>query len=235
MTQQETSHIEIIKDDDEEKQIIQEKNSVWKKMTDISGWKKDLKKIVYVFGILAVIIGGFVFGKKMLDNSFGIHFQSPVQFVSYQKYFHTNPDFGFSYPKGYVFDGDENKKYGGGYLAGFYLDSDQRTGCDIRISEVGINFSKTDQEINDAISKDLSDNVRGFSNYRGKRIKIDGKDAMQIDFSLTDPLSNTLHITQIMVSNGNENYLIACGSGQAQYKFFQKDFQDFISSFRWKK
>ena len=121
-------------------------------------------------------------------------------------------------------------------MAGFYLNTDQRTGCDVRSSEVGINFSKNDQEINDAISKDLSANVRGFSDYQGKRIKIDGKDAMQVGFSLIDPLGSTLHITQVMVSNGSEkNYLIACGSGQAQYKFFQKDFNDFISSFRWKK
>lgn len=235
MTQQETSHIEISQDEEVEKPAVQEKISVWKKITDIEGWKKDLKRIALVVGVAIIILGSLIFGKKILANSFGVRFQSPVQFVFYQQYAHTNPDFSFSYSKGYVFDGDENKKYGGGYLAGFYLDADQRTGCDVRSSEVGINFSKNDQEINDAISKDLAAHVRGFSNYQGKRLKIDGRDAMQVEFSLTDPLSNTLHITQVMVSNGNESYLIACGSGQAQYRFFQKDFHDFISSFRWKK
>ena len=224
------SHIEIIKD---EEPAVKEKISLWKKMFDKEGWKKDLKKIAWVLIIIAAGVGIYFFVKSF--NSFGLRFSSPVQVVTFQKYSHAGPDFSFSYPKGFSFDGDNDKKYGENYLAGFYLNSDQRTGCDVRSSEIGINFFKSDQEINDAVSKDLSQNVRGFSDYQGKRIKMDGRDAMQADFSLTDPLSNTLRITQIMVSNGNQSYIIACGSGQAQRKFFQEDFNDFISSFQWRK
>lgn len=234
MTQEEFSHIEISQEEIVETPILSDKEIVLKKLTDLEGWKKDLKKIVIILAALLILLGAYGGVEKILSYDFGIRFHAPVQIITYQKFEKPEARFTFEFPKGFTFDGDEKGKYGADYLAGFYLNADQRTGCDVRSSDVGINFAKNDLEINDAIKNDLVLHVRGLNDFAGKRIKLDGQDAMQADFSLVDPLNNTLHITQIMVSNDDQSYLIACGSGQAQAQFFQKDFQDFIRSFRWK-
>jgi hypothetical protein len=61
---------------------------------------------------------------------------------------------------------------------------------------------------------------------------MDGRDAMEAEFTLTDPLNNTLHLKQVMVSNGGDSYLMVCGSGQSQYEFYKDDFSAFVNSFR---
>ncbi|NTW27409.1 MAG: hypothetical protein HGA36_03725 [Candidatus Moranbacteria bacterium] len=235
MTEQEFSHIEIVEDDEQELPVVDQKNLLLKKLVDLEGWKKDLKKIGYILALLVVIAVIIVGVRMLVANPFGIRMHAPLEVVTYQKYSNAATAFVFSFPEGYVFDGDEQKKYGADYLAGFYLEADQRTGCDVRSSGVGINFAKSDQEIADAIKEDLAIHVKGFADFSSKRIKLDGRDAMQTNFSLTDPLGNTLQITQLMTSNDGKDYLIACGSGKAQYKFFQQDFQDFINSFEWRK
>lgn len=232
MKEQEISHIEIIVKE-EEPAPVSEKNALLKKLIDLEGWKRDLKRLRYFWLALAIVVGGYFVAKIFFVGRLGVRLQSPISFVAYEKYSHQNPDFSFSYPKGFSFDGDEKKKYGADYLAGFYLNADQRTGCDVRTSSVGINFAKSDAEINAAIEKDLTVNVKGFADFQGRRVKIDGQNGMDIEFSLIDPLGNTLHIHQVMTSNAGANYLLACGSGKAQYKFFQKDFADFFDSFRW--
>ena len=196
-------------------------------------WKKDVKKIGY--GLLAIVaVSLLVFaGVKILNNQlWSFRFHAPVEMVKYQKSV-LSPDFSFVYPQRYVFDSDEQKKYGGDYLAGFHLKDDSRTGCDVRTSNIGINFSKSDKEINDAIYADLSANVKGFDGYTGKRIIIGKENAMESDFSLIDPLSEVLHMKQVMVTHEGKNYLLICGGSEDQYEFYQKDYQDFVSSFSW--
>ncbi len=235
MIEEEVSHIEIVEEEKEIQLLKVEKKFIFKSLTDMRGWKKDAKKIVISLCVLIFISIGYYLITQAATFSWSMRLHSPIEIISRLHHSQENPTFSFSFSKHYTYDSDEQKKYGDDYLAGFHLQSDQRIGCDVRQSIVGVNFSKSDQEISDAISSDLSTHVKGFSKYQAKRIKIDGKPAILSNFLLTDPLGNTLHINQIMVSNADKDYLIICGSGEAQYDFFQKDFQDFTDSFRWKK
>ncbi|EKE16293.1 MAG: hypothetical protein ACD_11C00021G0022 [uncultured bacterium] len=203
---------------------------------DVSGWKKDAKKIFYVLLIL-LVAGGIYQGVSKLKPylTWGAHFKSPIELIKYQTYSSEDLDLSFSYSDKYVFDANEKKKYSKDYLAGFYLKADQRTGCDVRLTDIGINFSKNDQEIKDAISKDLAANVKGFADFSGERIEIDGESAMRVSFLLTDPLGNILRITQVMVTHNNKSYLLVCGAGQPHYAIYEKDFNDFIEKIHWKK
>lgn len=231
MTQEEISHIEIAQEEKLPEKIQEKKNVLWSKLSDLAGWKKDAKKVFYLLIVLTILMGGYV-GIKKLSSLGAVRLHAPIELVSYQKYSQDNPIFSFVFSKKFVLDKDEQKKFGTDYLAGFHLEADQRTGCDVRRSDVGINFAKSDQEINDAISKDLGAHVKGFSNYNGKRIKMDGQPAMVTEFTLTDPLNNTLRLKQVMVSKEGVDYLLVCGSGQPQYEFYTADFSDFINSFR---
>ena len=231
--QEEFSHIEIIEDEPVEI-VKEEKPVILEKLSDLEGWKKDAKKIGYCLIVIAAIIAG-AWAIKKLSLSWGLRFHAPIEIISYQRHVQSNPNFSFVFSKKYLFDGDDQKKYGADYLAGFHIQNDQRTGCDVRKTNIGLNFAKSDLEINDAISKDLSAHVKGFANYSGTRIKIDNQAAMRTEFLLTDPLDNTLHIVQVMVSNGGQNYLLVCGSGESQYEFYKKDFETFLDSFSWNK
>lgn len=236
MIEEEVSHIEIIEEviDDAPKAVVAA--PVYKTLFDVAGWKKDAKKIGLIL-LLVLLLWGFYAGiMKIKDGSdWGIRFHAPVEKVRYQTYGPSGAKFTFAYPEKYVFDADVQKKFGTDYLAGFHLDADSRTGCDVRASEVGINFAKSDQEIAAAISQELAANVKGFDKFAGERIKVDDKDAFKSSFSLTDPLGNKLRITQVLVSPANqENYLLVCGSGEAQAEFFTQDFSDFLHSFRFK-
>lgn len=201
------------------------------KLLDFGGWKKDGKKIVIAVIILATVFSLIIF---FSSPKWELRLQTPVQFISYNQHYLEKSKISFVYPKQFVFDGDEKKKFGDDYLGGFHLDSDSRTGCDIRTSVVGINFSKDEQQINEAIQNDLKQNVKGLENYSGKKSKIDGKDAFAVNFSLTDPLNNILSISQVMVSNGDQHYLFICGSNKAQTQQYANDFQNFFDSVQWK-
>lgn len=230
MSEQETSYIEI---EEEQKNPEEIKTPMLKKLTDLQGWKKDGKKIGYAVLVLLVLIGLVMAGVKIKNApSWGIRWHAPIERVKYQTFNDTNAKFSFAYPERYVFDADQQKKFGNDYLAGFHLKADGRTGCDIRKSEVGINFAKSDQEIATAVSQELATGVKGFDKFSGQRLKLNGQDAYKTSFSLTDPLGNSLHITQVLVSANQENYLLVCGSGEAQYEFFAQDFADFLQSFR---
>ena len=232
MSEHEISHIEIV---EEQKKPMEIKTSFIKTLADMKGWKKDAKKIGYVVLVLLILIGVYAASVKIKNApSWGIRWHAPIERVKYQTYDDANAKFSFSYPERYVFDADQQKKFGNDYLAGFHLNSDGRTGCDVRRSEVGINFAKSDQEISAAVSKELAAGVKGFDKFSGQRFKLSGQDAYKTSFLLTDPLGNSLHITQVLVSANQENYLLVCGSGEAQYEFFAQDFADFLQSFHLK-
>lgn len=202
---------------------------------DISGWKKDFKKISRISLAVLIVLGVYAGVMKIKTHlSWGLHFNAPVEWVKYKSYSADDLDLSFSYPDKYIFDANEKKKYSTDYLAGFYLKADQRTGCDVRATNIGINFSKSDQEIKNSIFKSLSANVKGLADFSGKRIEIDNEPAMQVSFLLVDPLGNTLRIIQTMVSHNNQSYLLICGAGQSHYWIYEKDFDDFISRIYWK-
>lgn len=209
----------------------QEIKDFFKSLLDLEGWKKDSKKIAVIIGsMVAVILLVTVAVKISQMQSWSLRFNSPIETVEHQEF--KNENFSFFFPERYVLDKNEQKKFGADYLAGFHLADDDRTGCDVRSSEIGINFSKSDQEIKDAFIKELSANVKGFDQFKGERLQIGKRDAFKVSFLLTDPLGNKLKINQVLLSGNNENYLLVCGSGSAMEKFFQKDFNDFFKSFR---
>lgn len=181
--------------------------------------------------LLAVFIAGIVW---VIGKKFDLRLDFSIQKINYQNYNHIGPDFSFRYPDYYVFDGDEEKKYGIGYMGGFRLISDQRTGCDVRQSETMINFQKTDQEIQSALEENFKKSVKNFELIKTERRKIGGEDAFNFEFSFTDPLGSTAHLSQVITAHDNVGYLLVCGTGDYQYKYFQKDFTDFLDSFQWK-
>lgn len=234
MSEQEISHIEIAEETEEAKKSAVKKNLFVQILADMEGWKKDAKKIGYVLlAILLVLILGWGIMRMVNAPSWGLRFHAPIERVKYQTHNDPAGKFSFVFPVRYTFDSDEQKKFGADYMAGFHLNADSRTGCDVRASEVGINFAKSDQEISEAIAKELSVNVKGLENFSGQRIKLNKRDAFAVNFSLIDPLGNKLRINQILISSPKqENYLLVCGSGEAQAEFFAQDFADFLRSFR---
>lgn len=186
------------------------------------------KQVIVISGIL-IILAFFVLAK-----GFGLRFDFFVQKVSYQKYDHLGPDFSYQYPNYYETDNNDNNKFGADYISGFRLSTDQRTGCDIRSSAAGINFKKSDAEIKSALEQELSKSAKGFRLLNASRIKIGGEPAFQVEFSFTDPLGGTVRLSQNLVTHDGQSFLLICGTGDYQYKFFQKDFEHFLQSFEWK-
>lgn len=191
--------------------------------------KKIIEKILLAVIIVLIFSAFFVLIKKS-----GWRINAFIEKINYKKYNHIGPDFNFAYPDYYVFDADEQKKFGNSYIGGFRLKTDQRTGCDVRLSETGINFQKSEKEISEALEKDFSQNVKDFKLIGTKITKIDGEKAFLLDFSFTDPIGTAVRLSQIMVSHGGTNHLLICGTGEYQYKYFQKDFDGFFNSFQWK-
>lgn len=218
--------------------LIEKLNAVkfTKLLLDWQGWKKDLKKFALVLAtifLLAVLGWGAV---VWLDqNVTGLRLKLGISKVQYQTYTHLAPNFSFKFPAHFVADSDEQKRYGEAYLGGFRLQGDQRTGCDVRSNPVGINFQKSDQEIHEAVSKDLAAHVKDFKEISAKRTTIGFEKAYLVDFSFTDPLGNSVRVSQAITSHQGSSYLFVCGTGQYQYDFFAADFADFFKSFRWGK
>jgi len=212
------------------------KDTIKNTLTDFSGWKKDLKKIFSIIAILLMasfIIGGII----MWSNTHVLGFRINLGFsrVKFDSYSHIGPDFNFKFPTNFVVDNDEQKKYGDSYLGGFRLKGDARTGCDVRSNPVGINFQKTDKEIHDAVVGDLSKHIKDFNEIGSKRKMIGGENAYFVDFSFTDPLGNTTKVSQAITSHEKNSFVLVCGTSEAQYHFFEADFNDFFKSFRWAK
>lgn len=197
------------------------------------GWKKDLKKLQAIFVVIfyaAVVFGLIAF---FSDNIFGLRIKIFTDKVSYQKYNHIGPDFSFKYPEYFQIDSGEGKNYGENYLTGLRLTSDSRTGCDIRLNSVGLNFQKNDQEIARALTDEVSKNAKDFSFISSKRFKINGENAFSLEFAFTDPINSKVHLNQVLTEHGDNFYMIICGTGNYQYKFFEKDFESFLDSVRW--
>lgn len=201
---------------------------------DWSGWKKDLRKIAIALIVILVIAG--IAKSAMLwsdTHALGFRLNMGISKVNYSSYSHIGPDFSFKFPNTFVADNDEQKKYGDSYLGGFRLKGDQRTGCDVRLNPVGINFKKTDKEIHDAVIGDLAGHIKDFKEISTSRRMIGGENAYIVSFSFTDPLGNTVRVSQAITSHAGNNYVFVCGTGEYQYNFFAEDFNDFFKSFRW--
>ena len=197
------------------------------------GWKKDLKKIAILVTILVYVIlvlGAISFFKGSI---FGWRTDVFFKKINYKTYSHIAPDFSFKYPDYFEIDNGEGKNYGESYLAGLKLSTDPRTGCDMRLNGAGLNFKKSDKEIEDALVSDISKNAKDFNLKKAKRIKIGGEDAFSLEFTFTDPLGSKIHIDQILTGHNGTFYSLICGTGDYQYKYFEKDFQSFTGSINW--
>lgn len=208
------------------------KNTIFTKMKKIMRYRS----IMSITIVLLIIIS--MYGLHLVTQryaTYGVRFHVPITLEKYHTYSDQDKDVTFRYTDRYVIDMDDQHKYGASYIAGMHRADDVRTGCDIRFNAVGINFAKTDQEINDAIYRDLSQSVKGLADFTGERMVIDGENAMRVDFDLVDPLGSTLRISQVIVTHNDVNYLIACGSNASQYEFFESDFQLLFESLKWAK
>ena len=217
-------------EESKKKQIISKIKSILFK-----GWKKDLKKlqiILIVIFYLAIILGILSF---FSGNLFGWRTSIFVDKINYKNYSHIGPDFSFKYPDYFQIDNGEGKNYGDNYLAGLKLSSDSRTGCDIRLNSTGLNFQKSDDEITKALVSEISKSAKDFGLISSKRFKINKENAFSLEFSFTDPINSKVHLNQILTGHGDNFYMIICGTGDYQYKFFEKDFQSFLGSLKWEK
>lgn len=199
------------------------------------GWKKDFKKLQKIFVAvfyLAVILGIILYFSNSL---FGWKMNFFLDKINYKNYSHIGPDFSFKYPDYFQIDNGEGKNYGTSYLTGLKLYSDSRTGCDIRFNTAGLNFQKSDREIANALIGEISKSAKDFNLIGYNRFKIDGENAFSLEFSFTDPINSKVYLNQILTGHGNNFYMIICGTGEYQYKFFKKDFESFLDSFHWKK
>ena len=100
---------------------------------------------------------------------------------------------------------------------------------------MGLNFQKNDQEIARALTDEVSKNAKDFSFISSKRFKINGENAFSLEFSFTDPINSKVHLNQVITGHGDNFYIIICGTGDYQYKFFKKDFESFLGSIKWEK
>lgn len=197
----------------------------------VNKYFKKTGKIINII-ILTIVIFGLI--TYFAGNAFGLRINIFVDKISYKNYDHIGPNFSFKYPDYYEIDNGENKNYGESYLTGLKLKNDARTGCDIRLSKKGINFKRNDEEINNALVQETSKSAKDFQLKEYERIKIDGNDAFSQKFVFTDPLGNRTLVNQVMSGHDGNFYIFICGTGEYQYKFFEKDFQDFLNSFQWK-
>jgi hypothetical protein len=213
------------------------KKQIFSKITKIlfKGWKKDLKKLQKIAAVVfyLVIILGII--SYFSNGLFGWKTKIFIDKVNYKEYSHIGPDFSFEYPDYFQIDDGEGKKYGNNYLTGMKLVSDSRTGCDVRLNAVGLNFQKSDEEITKALAGEISKSAQDFQLISSKRFKIDNENAFSLEFSFKDPINSRVHLNQVLTIHENNFYMIICGTGEYQYKFFEKDFQSFLNSIEWKK
>lgn len=223
---------EVQEDKTEETPVKEKRFSLafLKKMSLPEKWtkKKVIEGVLAIIILVLVIDAGYVIAKKS-----GIRMNVFVSKADYKTYSHVAPDFSFTYPGHFVIDNDDQKKYGDSYISGFRLVSDSRTGCDVRSNSFGINFQKSDKEIAAALTKDVSVSAKDFKLVEAKKISIGGEKAFQLVFSFTDPLGSVTRLSQVIVSHNGGNYLLLCGTGDYQYKYFQSDFDNFYDSFKW--
>lgn len=212
-----------------------EKRERYSKIKDFlfNDWQKDLKKLqtLFMWFFYAAVVFAMVF--LSFGKSLGWKMDFFVDKVNYKNYNHIAPDLTFEYPTYFAIDNGEGKNYGETYLAGLKLSTDPRTGCDVRLSAAGLNFQKSDTEIAKALVSEISKTAKDFKLISARRIKIDGENAFSLEFSFTDPINSRVRLNQIVTGHGGQYYMIICGTGDYQYKYFESDFQNFLDSFQW--
>jgi len=188
------------------------------------------KRIFAVIAILIVVALGycvFLFSEK---DFLGWRLNLGVTKIETSDYAGLAPNINFKYSKIFEIDSDQEKKYGAGYVVGLKLKTDNRTGCDIRLGGPELDFSKDAQALADTVIGSIKEKTKDFNLIEKNKMKIGGSDAFEVSFSFLDPIGARVRLDQISVKNGNNNFMIVCGTGEYQYDFFKKDFQSFYNS-----
>lgn len=189
-----------------------------------------LKRILIVLGVLVIIfvaLAGFYLSRNdlfgwRLDFTFG-----KVETNDYHSY---APTISFRYPTIFEVDLDTEHKYGKTYLAGIKLKTDNRTGCDIRTGGPELNFSLSDKELADEVVGVIQAKATEFKLVERKKMKLGGREAFRVSFSFLDPIGSRVQLDQTFTENDGTRYMIICGAGEQQHKFFNRDFQLFYNS-----
>ena len=179
--------------------------------------------LVAVFSLVSAVF--------FLERDWSIRFRFPVTIISSHEF--SAPGFSFRYPDGFEMENDTSR-YGERYVSGFHAQGDVRTGCDVRLSDAGINFAKDDGDIRQALAGELSKDAEGFSLERGYRMMLGTSPGFSMEFSFLDPAGNTMRVRQVMATHGAEQYILICGSSAASWKFFEEDFAFFFEHFRFR-
>ncbi|MDO8241071.1 MAG: hypothetical protein Q7T51_03785 [Candidatus Moranbacteria bacterium] len=191
------------------------------------------KRVISVTVILVIIIVSaiaysiFLFSKK---DFLGWRLNLGVTKIETSEYKGLAPNINFKYSKIFEIDSDVDKKYGVGYVVGLKLKTDNRTGCDIRIGGPELDFSKDSQSLADSIVGPIKEKAKNFDLIEKTKTKIGGQDALEISFSFLDPIGARIRLDQIFVKDGDNNFIIICGTGEYPYEFFKKDFRSFYNS-----
>lgn len=197
-------------------------------------WKAPLKKTGRFANAIILTLVFIISVAYFSLTAFGFRTSAFVEKISYKNYEHTDPSFSFKYPDYYEIDYNKNKNFGKNHIIGFRLKTDSRVGCDIYQSKKGINFKRTDEEINDALVRESLKSSKSFHLKKYERIKIDGNNAISQEFTFIDSSENETRATKVISGHDKDFYIFICGTGEYQYKFFQKDFEGFLKSFQWR-
>lgn len=190
---------------------------------------KKFNKIIAIILIIAVFVGS-IFYYASQNDILGWRLNFQIQKVETRDYKGLAPNIYFRYPIVFEIDGDAENKYGPAYVVGIKLKTDNRTGCDIRIDGPELDHTKTEDELVQQVTEEISKNAKDFKIVSKEKMKIDGREAFKVSFSFLDPIGARVQLDQIFVSNDNMNYFIICGTGEQQYNFFRKDFSTFFDS-----
>ncbi len=200
------------------------------RLVGLRGWKRDPKRLAVPVSVLIVLLGALSAGAFVARGG-AIRLHVPVVFVATHTV--TATGYTFRYPVTYA-DEVGDAKYGAAYLTGFHLPGDNRTGCDVRSSDTGLNFAKGDAAIRTALVSELSKSAGGFELKSAGRMTIGSDPAYSVEFSFTDPMGDTMRIDQVMTTDRGNHYILICGAHDAQWDFFKDDFQTFFGSFRFR-
>lgn len=193
---------------------------------------KILKISALVLLVLIVLIAGYFAYCLSQKDLFGWRFNITLNKVKTKQYSSFAPTIAFLYPETFELDLDpEKKKYGKSYLVGMKLKTDDRTGCDIRLGGPELDFSKSTDELAQAIAGPIQEKASDFRLIKKEKTAIGGQEAFKISFSFLDPIGARIRLDQTFTKGKDgERYMMICGAGEYQFSFFQKDFSIFYDS-----
>lgn len=191
--------------------------------------KKFLRLVIASTGLIIILLGIYAFYNLSKKDLFGWRLNFNFTKAEIKTYKSVFPVFSFKYPKIFELDLDQDKKYGNAYISGIKLTTDSRTGCDIRRGGPKLDFSKLNQSLLDETIGPIKERTTEFRLFESEKTNIGGRQAFFISFSFLDPIGARVRLDQFFLE-GQESYMIICGTGEYQYAFFEKDFQIFYNS-----